>query len=69
MAAKSKSTDEAFREALQMIAPGTIIRDGISAILQSGTGALICVGPMKKLASLSEGGVQLDERVTPQLLY
>ncbi|MBI1318700.1 MAG: DNA integrity scanning protein DisA [Candidatus Hydrogenedens sp.] len=69
MAAKTKSTDEAFREALQMIAPGTIIREGISAILQSGTGALICIGPMKKLASLSEGGVQLDERVTPQLLY
>lgn len=52
-----------------MISPGTRIREGISAIMQSGTGALLCFGPPKKLSELSEAGVKLDAEMTPQLLY
>ncbi len=66
---RKKSSEEALREALKMIAPGTKMRDGISAILQSGTGALLCIGEPKKFAELSEGGVSLDAKMTPQLLY
>jgi len=66
---KRKTSDEAFRDALWMISPGTKIREGISAILQSRTGALICIGDRKKLTELSEGGVKLDAAATPQLLY
>jgi diadenylate cyclase len=68
-AEKNKTSEEAFREALEMIAPGTPLREAMNAILQAGTGALICIGNGRKLSSLSEGGVQLDQPVTPQLLY
>lgn len=66
---KKKTSEEAYRDALLVIAPGTIIREAISTILQAGTGALLCFGSPKRLFDLSEGGVKLDEQVTPQLLY
>jgi len=66
---KRKSAQDAFREALHMISPGTRIREAISAILQSGTGALIGIGDPKRLSELSEGGVKVDAPCTPQLLY
>ena len=66
---KAKSSEEAFRTTVQMICPGTTIREAISSILQGGTGALMCFGAPKRLADLSEGGVQLDHPTTPQLLY
>jgi diadenylate cyclase len=52
-----------------MIAPGTIFREALSAIIQSGSGALLCIGDPKKLSELSEGGVEMNSPVTPQLLY
>jgi diadenylate cyclase len=70
MSRKTKKTsEEAFREALALVAPGTHLREAISAILQSGTGALLCLGQPKRLSDLSEGGIRLDEPMTPQLLY
>jgi diadenylate cyclase len=66
---KKKTGEEALTEAIKMVSPGTRLREGISAILQSHNGALICVGEAKKLADLSEGGVELNAPLTPQLLY
>lgn len=65
----AKSGDTVFREALKMVSPGTRIRESIAFILQSGSGALMCFGPPKRLSNLSEGGVQLDAPCTPQLVY
>ncbi|MFP4499376.1 MAG: DNA integrity scanning diadenylate cyclase DisA [Candidatus Hydrogenedentota bacterium] len=70
MAKKGKKpNEEAYRKAVQLISPGTQVREGISAIMQSGTGALLCFGPPKKIADLSEAGVKVDAKLTPQLLY
>jgi len=70
MAKKTEKThEEVLREALIMISPGTKIREAISAILQSRTGALLCFGNPKRLSELSEGGVELNAPCTPQLLY
>jgi len=66
---KKKTVEEAYREALLMIAPGTQFREAIYAIIQSGTGALLCIGDVKTLSELSESGVKLEADVTPQLLY
>lgn len=66
---RKPSGEEALRDALAMIAPGTLFREAISAIIQAGTGALLCIGDPKVLSDLSEGGVQLDAPVTPQLIY
>lgn len=69
MSKKKRNTDDAFREALLMIAPGTRLREAISAVIQSGTGALLCFGDVKVLSELSEGGVKVEAEVTPQLVY
>lgn len=69
MSKKKRTADDAFREALQMIAPGRPLREAISAIIQSGTGALLCFGDPKLLSDLSESGVKVEAEVTPQLLY
>jgi len=66
---RAKTSAEALQDAIEMVSPGTMIRDGIATILQSQTGALLCFGRPKRLSDLSEGGVQLDETATPQLLY
>lgn len=64
-----KSSQEALRKARELISPGTLLREGISTIIQSGTGALICIGPIKRLTDLSEAGVKVDVKLTPKLLY
>ncbi|MDQ1257399.1 MAG: integrity scanning protein DisA [Candidatus Hydrogenedentes bacterium] len=66
---KNKATKEVLREAITMVSPGTTIRDAISSIMQSSTGALLCFGDPKRLSERSEGGVQLDAPATSQLLY
>ncbi|GMU93465.1 MAG: DNA integrity scanning protein DisA [Candidatus Hydrogenedentota bacterium] len=70
MAKKTKKTSKAaLRDALTMVSPGTQLREAIAAILQSGNGALICIGDVKRLAELSEAGVELNAEFTPQLVY
>ncbi len=66
---KRKTKSIAFHEAVRMISPGTKIREAISMMLQSRLGALLCIGDPKKLADLSDGGVELNAACTPQLLY
>jgi len=66
---KRKSKSIAYREAIKMISPGTKIREAISMMLQSRLGALLCIGDPKRLAELSDGGVELNAACTPQLLY
>lgn len=66
---KRKSNKFDYSDAVVMVAPGTKLREAIFAIRQSGNGALICIGDPKRLAELSEGGVELNAPYTPQLLY
>ncbi|HPO16916.1 MAG TPA: DNA integrity scanning diadenylate cyclase DisA [Candidatus Hydrogenedentes bacterium] len=66
---KKQSLEDIYHQALLMIAPGTPLREALSAIIQGGTGGLLCFGDPAKLADLSEGGVKLDAPVTPQILY
>lgn len=70
MARKPRKKDKAaLRDALVMVSPGTELREGIAAIIQSHNGALICIGDAKRLAEASEAGVEIDAELTPQLLY
>ncbi|MBX7258248.1 MAG: DNA integrity scanning diadenylate cyclase DisA [Candidatus Hydrogenedentes bacterium] len=70
MARKPKKIGKAaLRDAITMVSPGTILREAIAAILQSGNGALLCIGEPKRLGDLSEGGIEINVDVTPQLLY
>ena len=55
--------------ALEMIAPGTAVREGIDSIVQARTGALICIGDSDELAFLYSGGLKLEVDYTPALLF
>src|SRR5829696_2880687 len=55
--------------ALEMVAPGTAVREGLDNIVQGRTGALICIGESEELSFLLSGGVKLDVDYQPALLY
>jgi diadenylate cyclase len=56
-------------KALEMVAPGTALREGIESILQARTGGLIVIGEPDELSFLFSGGLKLDIDYTPAFLY
>ena len=55
--------------ALEMVAPGTALREGIDNILHARTGGLIVIGDADELAFLFSGGIKLELDYSPALLY
>jgi diadenylate cyclase len=56
-------------KALEMVAPGTAVREGIENILHARTGGLIVIGEPEELSFLFSGGIKLDVDYSPALLY
>src|SRR5438105_11696810 len=56
-------------KALEMVAPGSALREGLDHILHARTGALICIGDNDELSFLYSGGIRIDVDYTPALLY
>src|SRR3954467_11325998 len=56
-------------KALEMIAPGTALREGIDSVIDGRTGGLMGIGDPEELAFLFSGGIKLDIDYTPALLY
>src|SRR5512132_2291833 len=56
-------------KSLEMIAPGSAVREGIDNIVHARTGGLIVIGDPDELSFLFSGGIKLDIDYTPQLLY
>src|SRR3569623_1341962 len=56
-------------KALEMVAPGTALREGIDNIVHARTGGLIVIGEPDELAFLFSGGIRLDIDYTPALVY
>jgi diadenylate cyclase len=56
-------------KALEMVAPGTALREGIDNIVHARTGGLIVVGEWDDLAYLFSGGIKLDLDYSPAFLY
>lgn len=61
--------DKKFLDALRKVAPGTALREGLSYIMQGGTGALIVVSSSPKVRALAEGGVKINCPFQPTLIY
>jgi diadenylate cyclase len=61
--------DPRLLRALDMIAPGTPLREGIDNILHARTGGLIVIGEPDEMSFLFSGGIRLDIDYTPALLY
>src|ERR1700757_11914 len=55
--------------ALEMVAPGTALREGVDNIQHAHTGALIVIGDPDELAFMFSGGIKLELEYTPTLLY
>jgi diadenylate cyclase len=56
-------------KALEMVAPGSALREGLDNILHARTGGLLVIGDPDELAFLFSGGIKLDVDYTPALLY
>src|SRR5947199_3569448 len=61
--------DSRIVRALEMVAPGTALREGIDNILHARTGGLIVIGDADELAFLFSGGMNLELDYWPQMLY
>lgn len=57
-----------LRATLQLIAPGTALREGLDRIQHSHTGALIVLGNTPAVEALCSGGFELDVEFTPARL-
>lgn len=54
---------------LQLISPGSPLREGIENVLRANTGGLIVVGCNDKVRSIVDGGFQIHCSFTPSNLY
>ncbi len=61
--------DPSLLRALDMVAPGTTLREGIDNVIHASTGALIVIGEPDEISYLFSGGLKLDVDYTPGLLY
>jgi diadenylate cyclase len=61
--------DPRLLRALDTVAPGTPLREGIDSIVHARTGGLILVAEPDEVSFLFSGGIKLDVDYTPALLY
>src|SRR5450755_2820403 len=55
--------------ALEMVAPGTSLREGIDNIVDARTGALIVIGDADEMSFMFSGGIKLEIDYSPTFLY
>src|SRR6185369_5614131 len=65
----SERQDPRLLRALDVVAPGGALREGIDNIVHSRTGGLIVVGEPGDISHLLSGGIKLDIDYTPAMLY
>ncbi len=65
----SERQDPRLLRALDVVAPGGALREGIDNIVHARTGGLIVVGEPSEISHLLSGGIELDLDYTPAMLY
>lgn len=56
-------------EILKLVAPGTMLRDGLENILKAKTGALIVLSDSEDILKIADGGFKIDEEFTATNIY
>jgi diadenylate cyclase len=56
-------------EALQMVAPGTVIRQAVDNIVRARTGALLVFADEEEIKPMISGGIDIDVELAPMILY
>ncbi|MGE5328409.1 MAG: DNA integrity scanning diadenylate cyclase DisA [Deltaproteobacteria bacterium] len=61
--------DNEMMEIIKMIAPGTLLREGLEYILKAKTGALILVADIDDVSSVIDGGFLINKDYNPASIY
>jgi diadenylate cyclase len=61
--------DPRLVEALEMIAPGTLLRQSVDNIVRARTGALLIFADEAQVRPLISGGIDIDAPLKPMILY
>ncbi|MEW9502689.1 DNA integrity scanning diadenylate cyclase DisA [Jeotgalibacillus marinus] len=64
-----KKKERPVVDIIQLVAPGTPLREGIDNVLRANTGGLIVVGYNDKMKSIVDGGFQINCPFSPTYLY
>lgn len=56
-------------QALKLVAPGTVLREGLDNIVRAGTGALIVASDSEEVMELVDGGFKIDTDMIPANVY
>lgn len=62
-------SEQELQSKLEMVAPGTPLREGLDSIISARTGALLVIGDEERVAPLCNGGFDLSVPFTPQRLF
>lgn len=63
------SRENQLAEILKMIAPGTVLREGLENVLRAGTGGLIVIGDSEEILGIVDGGFNINAELNPARLY
>lgn len=66
---KDRFKGNELMDSLRVIAPGTLLREGLENILKAKTGALIVVGDTPEVLSLVDGGFHINKDYSPSNIY
>ena len=61
--------EQAFLKNLRLVAPGTLLYDGLENILKARTGGLIVVSDDPEVLAMIDGGFKIDAEMHPASLY
>jgi diadenylate cyclase len=61
--------EERLIESLQMVAPGTLLRQSIDNIVRARTGALLVFAEEAEVRPMISGGIDIDVELSPMILY
>lgn len=69
MGKRPPALEERLVKALEMIAPGKLLRDAIDNIVRARTGALLVFADEDELRPMISGGIDIDVKLAPMILY
>jgi diadenylate cyclase len=61
--------EELFDAAISKVAPGTALREAVDMIISAQNGALICIGDVKAILAIGNGGFRINTPFSPQRLF
>ena len=63
------TSHDLFENVAKWVASGTPLREGIDMIISAQNGGLICIGDVKAILAIGNGGFKIDTPFSPQRLF